>query len=163
MSSIMRFRIRFTPANRADGGSRETHCSRSSCADRACRSDTAQFQPNRAEHGPPRLAMLDRRPRDAAQDSGTRKAGAWVAIIVAAALAIAVQRFAADADESRELRALAGATNCPARYAALLDLAELARRDGTYRDVVMRGLGNNGGAGSAMGECPRLSLSGSVR
>lgn len=106
---------------------------------------------------------MPHRPRDAAEDTGTRKAGAWVTIIVAAALAIAAQRFAAHADESRELRALAGATNCPARYAALLDLAELARRDGTYPDVVMRGLGNNGGVRSAMSECPRLSLSGSVR
>jgi hypothetical protein len=36
--------------------------------------------------------------------------------------------------------------DCPARYAALLDLAELARRDGRAADVVMRGLSDGRGA-----------------
>lgn len=36
--------------------------------------------------------------------------------------------------------------DCSARYAALLDLAELARRDGKSSDVVMRGLSDQRGA-----------------
>lgn len=36
--------------------------------------------------------------------------------------------------------------NCSARYAALLDLAELARRDGKSSEVVIRGLSDRRGA-----------------
>jgi hypothetical protein len=36
--------------------------------------------------------------------------------------------------------------DCSARYAALLDLAELARRDGKSSEVVVRGLSERGGA-----------------
>jgi len=158
----MHSRIRFTRAGRADGGSRASHGGRLSRDELANPCDTSQFQPRRAKHTPPPLALPDRR-HDASEDTGTRKAGAWVTILVAAALAIAAQRFAAHADESRELRAMVEATNCPARYAALLDLAELARRDGRYPDVLMRGLGDNGGARRAMNGCPRLSLTGSAR
>ncbi|WP_143752192.1 hypothetical protein [Burkholderia sp. SRS-W-2-2016] len=38
------------------------------------------------------------------------------------------------------------AQDCSARYAALLDLAELVRRDGKSSEVVMRGLSERGGA-----------------
>ncbi|MFM0172491.1 hypothetical protein [Paraburkholderia sediminicola] len=46
---------------------------------------------------------------------------------------------------------------CSARYAALLDLAELARRDGKSSEVVVRGLSDRGGA---MSGC--LSMGGSA-
>ncbi len=153
--------MRFICTCRGNRGSRGSGFSR---AAQASRFDTAQsFQHHRAKQNPQPLAMPQQRSASASDGTGTRKAGVWVTIIVAAALAIAVQRFAAHADVSRELRAMVGATNCAARYAALLDLAELARRDGTSSDVVMRGLANKGGMRGAMNECPRLSLSGSAQ
>jgi len=45
--------------------------------------------------------------------------------------------------------------DCSSRYAALLDLAELARRDGKSSGVVMRGLSGQHGA---MSECLPMSL-----
>jgi hypothetical protein len=45
---------------------------------------------------------------------------------------------------------------CSARYAALLDLAELARRDGKSSEIVVRGLSGRGGALSG---CPPTTRS----
>jgi hypothetical protein len=82
--------------------------------------------------------------------SSTRRfyqAGALAAMVVAAGVAIAMSRFVAPADT----RGASGSSQeCSARYAALLDLAELARRDGKSSEVVVRGLSDRGGA---MSEC----------
>ncbi|WP_244438889.1 hypothetical protein [Paraburkholderia dilworthii] len=123
----------------------------------------SRFSPARAMR--PRVTMSDeqrvavphRRPLRASNATAVRKARVWATIIVVSALVIAVQRFMANADVPRELPGIVSPTNCPARYAALLDLAELARRDGTASDVVMRGLSNGEGA---MNACPRMSING---
>ncbi|NML30179.1 hypothetical protein [Paraburkholderia antibiotica] len=66
-----------------------------------------------------------------------------VAMLVAANALVAANDINADP-------ASTAAPDCSARYAALLDLAELARRDGKASEVVMRGLSAQGGA---MSEC----------
>jgi len=79
-------------------------------------------------------------------DSSTRriyKAGALAAVVVAAGVAIAMSRVVVPTD-TRE--ASESSQECSARYAALLDLAELARRDGKSSEVVVRGLSDRGGA-----------------
>ncbi|CAB3674471.1 hypothetical protein LMG27174_02314 [Paraburkholderia rhynchosiae] len=114
------------------------------------------MQLRRATADPQRLAIPHRRPLHASETRTARRAGRWATIIVATALVIAAHKFMANADVPRELRAIVPSTNCPARYAALLDLAELARRDGTSSEVVMRGLS---GAGGSMNACPRMSIS----
>ncbi|WP_429536150.1 hypothetical protein [Paraburkholderia youngii] len=53
-------------------------------------------------------------------------------------------------DDRRANRAASVTRDCSARYAALLDLAELARRDGKSSEVVVRGLRQQNGA---MSEC----------
>jgi hypothetical protein len=78
------------------------------------------------------------------------KAGALATIVVAAGLAIAMSRFMTNADVRGEHRAIESSHDCSARYAALLDLAELARRDGKSAEVVVRGLSDRRGA---MSEC----------
>ncbi|HEX7935332.1 MAG TPA: hypothetical protein VF573_19980 [Paraburkholderia sp.] len=117
------------------------------------------------------LAAAHRRKPRATEARPIRKAGRWAAFIVVTALAIAVQRFVANDDVPRELLAVVPPTDCAARYAALLDLAELARRDGMSSEVVMRGLSSMSGTGdkSNMGTksgaadaCPRVALSGST-
>jgi hypothetical protein len=85
---------------------------------------------------------------------------AWRTLCKAAALAtiVAATRLASNAalhasDPSGDLRANPAAsagTDCSARYAALLDLAELVRRDGKSSEVVVRGLSEQHGA---MSEC----------
>lgn len=84
--------------------------------------------------------------RPACGEASTRrfhKTGALAAIVVATGLAIAMCRFGTTADTRR---ASASSRDCSARYAALLDLAELVRRDGKSSEVVVRGLSNKGGA-----------------
>ncbi|MFM0592557.1 hypothetical protein [Paraburkholderia dilworthii] len=79
-----------------------------------------------------------------------RKAGALATILIAASLALATSRYvAACADTPREQRETQTSQDCSARYAALLDLAELARRDGKSSEVVVRGLSDRAGAMSA--------------
>lgn len=73
--------------------------------------------------------------------------GALAAIVVATGLVIAMSRFGTRADARG---AIGSSRECSARYAALLDLAELARRDGKSSEVVVRGLSDKGGA---MSEC----------
>ncbi|REE23992.1 hypothetical protein B0G71_7284 [Paraburkholderia sp. BL27I4N3] len=93
--------------------------------------------------------------RASLKDSPARrfyKAGALAAVVVAAGAALAMSRFAVPVD-TRE--ASEPSQECSARYAALLDLAELARRDGKSSEVVVRGLSDRGGA---MSEC--LSMGG---
>ncbi|MEC5408195.1 hypothetical protein VOM14_21825 [Paraburkholderia sp. MPAMCS5] len=109
-----------------------------------------------------RLAAAHRRKPRATEARPIRKAGRWATLIVVTALAIAVQRFVANDDVPRELLAVVPPTDCAARYAALLDLAELARRDGMSSEVVMRGLSSMSGKSGAVNACPRLALSGST-
>ncbi|PQV49854.1 hypothetical protein [Paraburkholderia sp. BL21I4N1] len=79
-----------------------------------------------------------------------RVRSALATIVVAASLALAARRYvAAHADTPREQRELQTSQDCSARYAALLDLAELARRDGKSSEVVVRGLSDRAGAMSA--------------
>jgi hypothetical protein len=62
---------------------------------------------------------------------------------VAAGLAIAIGNATTHDDERASRDA---SQDCSTRYAALLDLAELARRDGKSSEVVVRGLSDKGGA-----------------
>lgn len=89
-------------------------------------------------------------PIDASATGTLRKAGALATLVVAAGLAIATSRFmVARAEPRRVLREFQTSQDCAARYAALLDLAELARHDGKASEVVMRGLSARNGAMSA--------------
>ena len=152
MSHAMRFRLRFARGNRGAGPGVASRVRRAGYLMR-----TPRGAPRRANADLTRLGRARRRLLRASDERGSRKAGVWVTLFVTAALLIAVQRFAANTDVPRELRAMVASTNCTARYAALLDLAELARRDGTASDVVMRGLSTRSGA---LSECPRLSPGG---
>ncbi|MFM0081834.1 hypothetical protein P0D72_23680 [Paraburkholderia sediminicola] len=78
------------------------------------------------------------------------KVGALVMMIVATGVAIAVGEGIASTETPAVHRAIEPEQDCSAKYAALLDLAELARRDGKSSEVVMRGLSGRGGA---MGDC----------
>ncbi|KPD14972.1 hypothetical protein ADM96_36245 [Burkholderia sp. ST111] len=71
-------------------------------------------------------------------------------MIVATGIAIAVGEGIASTETPAVHRAIESGQDCSAKYAALLDLAELARRDGKSSEVVMRGLSERGGA---MGDC----------
>jgi hypothetical protein len=78
-----------------------------------------------------------------------RKAVGLAALIVAAGLMAATGVLIASAHGPRANRAnrvTEASQDCSARYAALLDLAELARRDGKSSEVVVRGLSERGGA-----------------
>ncbi|MFP4893303.1 hypothetical protein [Paraburkholderia sp. EG304] len=97
---------------------------------------------------------------EAARRSRAAEGSAWRALRKTAALAtIVVATFSAihavidtsDANDDRRANPAASATrDCSARYAALLDLAELARRDGKSSEIVVRGLREQNGA---MREC----------
>ncbi|MFM0339097.1 hypothetical protein [Paraburkholderia fungorum] len=78
------------------------------------------------------------------------KAAAVIVLMAATALALAIGEGMADADSPAVHRTVESAPDCSAKYAALLDLAELARRDGKSSEVVVRGLSEQGGA---MSEC----------
>lgn len=67
-------------------------------------------------------------------------------LVVAVSLTAAVSGFIAHADGPRAMNAVEALQDCSARYAALLDLAELARRDGKSSEIVVRGLSERGGA-----------------
>jgi len=71
-----------------------------------------------------------------------------LAMLVVAALP-AIDTWVASAADVAGHRFDAASQDCSARYAALLDLAELARRDGQSADVIVRGLSGQGGAMSA--------------
>lgn len=79
------------------------------------------------------------------------RTAALATIVVATLLALNAAVHASDpsGDLSANLTASTG-RDCSARYAALLDLAELARRDGKSSEVVVRGLSEQNGA---MSEC----------
>jgi hypothetical protein len=80
-----------------------------------------------------------------------RKTAALATIAVATLLTIHAVIDASDAnDDLRATQAASAASDCSVRYAALLDLAELARRDGKSSEVVVRGLSEQNGA---MSEC----------
>jgi hypothetical protein len=77
---------------------------------------------------------------------------AWRALCKAAALAtivvttlLALNAYIEPNDDLRASPAVGAATDCSARYAALLDLAELARRDGKSSEMVVRGLSERNG------------------
>ncbi|CAB3807302.1 hypothetical protein [Paraburkholderia caffeinilytica] len=78
------------------------------------------------------------------------KATALATMIVATGVAIAVGEHITSVDMQTVHRTIESESDCSAKYAALLDLAELARRDGKSSEVVMRGLSDRGGA---MREC----------
>ncbi|CAE6787685.1 hypothetical protein R75461_04577 [Paraburkholderia nemoris] len=91
------------------------------------------------------------RPRfDAVRTRTLCKFGALATMIVATGIAIAVGEGIASTETPAVHRAIESGQDCSAKYAALLDLAELARRDGKSSEVVMRGLSERGGA---MGDC----------
>ncbi|MCC8394707.1 hypothetical protein LJ656_19115 [Paraburkholderia sp. MMS20-SJTR3] len=71
------------------------------------------------------------------------KSAALVAFVVATLLALTTIVTANGLSAAEPNLA---ARHCSARYAALLDLAELARRDGKSSEVVLRGLSERGGA-----------------
>ncbi|WP_233805997.1 hypothetical protein [Paraburkholderia sp. HP33-1] len=78
------------------------------------------------------------------------KAAAFATIVVATLLTINALMDASDANDDLHANPAVSATrDCSARYAALLDLAELARRDGKSSEVVVRGLSERNGAMSA--------------
>lgn len=68
------------------------------------------------------------------------------ALVVALAWAVAMSGVLTHAEGLRADHALQTPQACSARYAALLDLAELARREGKSSEVVVRGLSERGGA-----------------
>ncbi|CAB3641587.1 hypothetical protein LMG24238_00321 [Paraburkholderia sediminicola] len=78
------------------------------------------------------------------------KFGALATMIVATGIAIAVGEGIASTETPAVHRTIEPEQDCSAKYAALLDLAELVRRDGKSSEVVMRGLSDRGGA---MGDC----------
>lgn len=72
-------------------------------------------------------------------------------LVVAASLsAVMMSGLVTQAHGLAANSAAAASHDCSARYAALLDLAELARRDGKSSEVVVRGLSDRAGA---MSEC----------
>jgi hypothetical protein len=75
--------------------------------------------------------------------------GLLAALIVALGLTAAVSEFIANPHVLRANDPAEASQDCSARYAALLDLAELARRDGKSSEIVVRGLSEHGGAMSA--------------
>lgn len=78
------------------------------------------------------------------------KTAALATIVVAAWLALNAMIDGSDAaGELRANPAARAGRDCSARYAALLDLAELARREGKSSEVVVRGLSEQNGAMSA--------------
>ncbi|RKE38187.1 hypothetical protein B0G76_4484 [Paraburkholderia sp. BL23I1N1] len=78
------------------------------------------------------------------------KVGALAAMIVAAGVVIAMGEGVINTDTPTVQRAIEPQQDCSAKYTALLDLAELARRDGKSSEVVVRGLSDRGGA---LSEC----------
>ena len=85
------------------------------------------------------------------------KAGVLAAFIVALSGAAAMSGFFTHAYGLHADHEPEASQDCSARYAALLDLAELARRDGKSSEVVVRGLSDTRGA---MNECLPISRSG---
>ena len=86
------------------------------------------------------------------------KAAVLATIIAATGWAMATAAVTSSADAFRANQANQtgdDSRDCSSRYAALLDLAELARRDGKSSGVVMRGLSGQHGA---MSECLPMSL-----
>jgi hypothetical protein len=79
-----------------------------------------------------------------------RKTWLSAAMLVAAGLAIAIGHCTANAGSVDGERAGDSPQRCAAQYAAMLDLAELARRDGKSAAIVVRGLSEGGGV---MREC----------
>ncbi|NKJ47538.1 hypothetical protein CIC12_12455 [Burkholderia sp. SG-MS1] len=75
--------------------------------------------------------------------------GLLAALIVALGLTAVASAFIADAHGLRGNDPPEASQDCSARYAALLDLAELARRDGKSSEMVVRGLSGHAGAMSA--------------
>ncbi|WP_244146654.1 hypothetical protein [Paraburkholderia sp. BCC1876] len=126
-----------------------------SCRDRTMGERRAVSQSPVAVHGAQAIRSTHAaQAAHAAQATHTirscRKAAVLATIVAAASLALATSRYvAAHVDTSHEQREIQTSQDCSARYAALLDLAELARRDGKSSEVVVRGLSDRAGAMSA--------------
>lgn len=84
------------------------------------------------------------------------KTAALIAMFVAAGCALAMSGVMTMAGSNRANQASGTSQDCSARYAALLDLAELARRDGKSSEVVVRGLSDRRGA---MSDCLPMAQS----
>jgi hypothetical protein len=97
-------------------------------------------------------------PRDTATTRAIWKAAAFAAFVIATLLAINAF-VVADDDPAIVNHTSATPPDCSARYAALLDLAELARRDGKSSEVVVRGLSERGGA---MSDCLPIAGGGTI-
>jgi len=120
---------------------------------RASRGDAIAGTVSAQRHGVALRTSLEASPRRA-----VCKAAAYAAIVIAALLAI--NAFVVAGDDLHNIdHTSATARDCSARYAALLDLAELARRDGKSSEVVVRGLSEQGGA---MSECLPAARGGPV-
>ncbi|MFM0731698.1 hypothetical protein PQQ52_14535 [Paraburkholderia sediminicola] len=88
------------------------------------------------------------------------KVAVLATMIVATGVAIAVGESVTDTETLAMHRAIESEQDCSAKYAALLDLAELARRDGKSSEVVVRGLSDRGGA---MSDCLPIDGNAGVR
>ncbi|WP_233836010.1 hypothetical protein [Paraburkholderia sp. ZP32-5] len=102
--------------------------------------------------------MALRTPLETSPRRAVCKAAVFAAIVIATLLAINAF-VAADGGLHDTNHTSATPRDCSARYAALLDLAELARRDGKSSEVVVRGLSEQGGA---MSECLPVARGGPV-
>jgi hypothetical protein len=94
-------------------------------------------------------SAVKRRSRVEASSTRDVSRNVLAALIVGLALTAAASGFIAYANgphASRANREVDASQDCSARYAALLDLAELARRDGKSSEIVVRGLSERGGA-----------------
>jgi hypothetical protein len=96
-----------------------------------------------------RDSQVMRRSRAGAWSPGGFVKGGLVAFVIALGLMAAVNGLITHAPGARANPMFEVSQDCSARYAALLDLAELARRDGKSSEIVVRGLSERGGAMSA--------------
>jgi hypothetical protein len=93
----------------------------------------------------------------AAPHSVIYRVGVLAALIVAFCAAAAISGLFTHAPALRATREPEAAQECASRYAAVLDLAELARREGKSSKVVVRGLSDRRGA---LNTCLPISSSG---
>lgn len=90
------------------------------------------------------------------------KAALLTTLVMGTAWAMSAVCVATPTGVSRANRPNAASPECSARYAALLDLAELARRDGQSSALVVRALSDRHGAMSGCLPAHALSGSGTV-
>jgi hypothetical protein len=105
----------------------------------------------------PQHSMAHRTPLETSPRRAVCKVAVFATVVIA--MLLAINAFVAAADDLHADHTSAAPRDCSARYAALLDLAELARRDGKSSEVVVRGLSEQGGA---MSECLPVGRGGPV-